>query len=69
MNSEPIYGAAEILVIELGYGSVARFFTEEGKVFAFQARAFGNKTPKYYTIKLDEENLIEEGSSATVYKI
>jgi hypothetical protein len=31
MNSEPTYGAAEILVIELGYGSVARFFTEEGK--------------------------------------
>jgi len=31
------------------------FFTEEGKVFAFQARAFGNETPKYYTIKLDEE--------------
>jgi len=30
------------------------FFTEDKKVFAFQARAFGNETPKYYTIKLDE---------------
>jgi len=30
------------------------FFNEHGKVFAFQARAFGDEMPKYYTIKLDE---------------
>jgi transcription elongation factor Elf1 len=31
------------------------FFNEHGKMFAFQARAFGKETPKYYTIKLDED--------------
>lgn len=30
------------------------FFDVEGKVFAYQARAFGNEQPKYYTIKIDE---------------
>lgn len=30
------------------------FFNDHGKVFAFQARAFGDEQPKYYTIKLDE---------------
>lgn len=30
------------------------FFNEHGKVFAYQARAFGDEIPKYYTIKLDE---------------
>ena len=30
------------------------FFDEDNNVFAFQARAFGKETPKYYTIKLDE---------------
>lgn len=30
------------------------FFNEHGKMFAFAARAFGTETPKYYTIKLDE---------------
>ena len=30
------------------------FFTKDGKCFAFQARAFGDEIPKYYTIKLDE---------------
>jgi len=30
------------------------FFTEDHEVFAYQARAFGKETPKYYTIKLDE---------------
>lgn len=31
------------------------FFTPEGKCFAFQGRAFGNETPKYLTIKVDED--------------
>ena len=31
------------------------YFTNAGKCFAYQARAFGDETPKYYTIKLDEE--------------
>lgn len=31
------------------------YFTEHGKCFAFQGRAFGKETPKYYTIKLDDD--------------
>jgi len=34
---------------------VIPFFDEQGNVFAFQGRAFGNEQPKYYTIKLDED--------------
>lgn len=30
------------------------YFTTSGKCFAYQARAFGNEEPKYYTIKIDE---------------
>lgn len=30
------------------------FFDEHGRCFAFQGRAFGKETPKYYTIKLDD---------------
>lgn len=30
------------------------FFKESGKVFAFQGRAYGDETPKYLTIKVDE---------------
>lgn len=30
------------------------FLNEHGRMFAFAARAFGNETPKYYTIKLIE---------------
>ena len=30
------------------------FFTRAGKCFAYQARAYGNEEPKYYTIKVDE---------------
>jgi transcription elongation factor Elf1 len=30
------------------------YFNNFGKCFAFQARAFGNEEPKYYTIKIDE---------------
>ena len=30
------------------------FRDEEGEVFAYQGRAFGNEQPKYITIKLDE---------------
>jgi hypothetical protein len=30
------------------------YFTNAGKCFAFQARAYGNEEPKYYTIKVDE---------------
>jgi DNA primase len=33
---------------------VIPFYDETGKVFAYQGRAFGNETPKYVTIKLDE---------------
>jgi hypothetical protein len=31
------------------------FRNEEGEIFAYQGRAFGSETPKYITIKLDEE--------------
>lgn len=31
------------------------FFNTHGKCIALQARAFGKETPKYYTIKVDEE--------------
>lgn len=31
------------------------YFDTHGKVFAFQARAFGKEQPKYYTIKIDED--------------
>ena len=31
------------------------YFTNAGKVFAFQGRAFGNEEPKYMTIKIDED--------------
>ncbi len=30
------------------------YFTNAGKCFAFQARAYGSEEPKYYTIKVDE---------------
>jgi transcription elongation factor Elf1 len=30
------------------------YFTNAGKCFAFQARAYGDEQPKYYTIKVDE---------------
>jgi hypothetical protein len=30
------------------------YFTPAGKCFAFQARAYGNEEPKYYTIKVDD---------------
>lgn len=30
------------------------FFNEHGKMFAFAARAFGDEVPKYFTIKIDE---------------
>lgn len=30
------------------------FFNEHGRMFAFAARAFGDETPKYYTIKMVE---------------
>ena len=30
------------------------YFTPHGKVFAYQARAYGNEEPKYFTIKVDE---------------
>lgn len=30
------------------------YFTEAGKMFAFQGRAYGDEQPKYFTIKLDE---------------
>jgi transcription elongation factor Elf1 len=30
------------------------YFNRHGKCFAFQARAFGNEQPKYYTIKVDD---------------
>ena len=33
---------------------VIPFYDEQGKVFAYQGRAFGKETPKYVTIKLDE---------------
>ena len=31
------------------------FRNEEGEIFAYQGRAFGTETPKYITIKLDED--------------
>ena len=31
------------------------FRNEEGEIFAYQGRAFGSETPKYITIKLDED--------------
>ena len=34
---------------------VLPFYDEKGKIFAFQGRAFGDETPKYITIKLNEE--------------
>lgn len=43
---EPIEGEHPRLIIP--------YFNNHGKVFAFQARAFGKETPKYYTIKVDE---------------
>jgi len=30
------------------------YFNSHGKVFAYQARAYGREEPKYYTIKIDE---------------
>jgi len=30
------------------------YFTNAGKCFAYQARAYGDEDPKYYTIKVDE---------------
>ena len=33
---------------------VIPFYDTDGKLFAFQGRAFGNEQPKYVTIKLDE---------------
>lgn len=33
---------------------VIPFFNEHGKVFAFQGRAFGDESPRYMTIKLDD---------------
>jgi transcription elongation factor Elf1 len=34
---------------------VIPFFNTHGKVVAFQGRAFGSEEPKYYTIKVDED--------------
>jgi transcription elongation factor Elf1 len=31
------------------------YFTQQGKCFAYSARAFANEEPKYYTIKLDDD--------------
>ena len=44
--TEPIEGEHPRMIIP--------FFTPAGKVFAFQARAYGDEDPKYYTIKVDE---------------
>lgn len=44
--TEPIEGEHPRMIIP--------FFTSAGKVFAFQARAYGDEDPKYYTIKVDE---------------
>jgi len=44
---EPIEGEHPRMIIP--------YFNEHGKCYAYQARAYGNETPKYYTIKLDEE--------------
>lgn len=43
---EPIEGEHPRMIIP--------FFTNAGKCFAFQARAYGDEQPKYYTIKVDE---------------
>ena len=43
---EPIEGDHPRMIIP--------YFTNAGKCFAFQARAYGNEDPKYYTIKVDE---------------
>ena len=34
------------------------FRDEQGEIFAYQGRAFGNETPKYITIKLKERDKI-----------
>lgn len=43
---EPIEGEHPRMIIP--------FFKPNGKCFAFQGRAYGDETPKYYTIKVDE---------------
>ena len=43
---EPIEGEHPRMIIP--------YFTPAGKCFAFQARAYGDEDPKYYTIKVDE---------------
>lgn len=44
---EPIVGEHPRMIIP--------YFTNAGKVFTYQARAYGNEEPKYYTIKIDED--------------
>jgi hypothetical protein len=44
---EPIEGEHPRMIIP--------YFNQHGKMFAFQARAFGKEQPKYYTIKIDED--------------
>jgi transcription elongation factor Elf1 len=43
---EPIVGEHPRMIIP--------YFTAAGKCFAYQARAYGDEQPKYYTIKVDE---------------
>lgn len=43
---EPIVGEHPRMIIP--------YFTPAGKCFAFQARAYGDEEPKYFTIKVDE---------------
>jgi transcription elongation factor Elf1 len=43
---EPIEGEHPRMIIP--------YFTPAGKCFAFQARAYGEEDPKYYTIKVDD---------------
>ena len=43
---EPIEGEHPRMIIP--------YFTNAGKCFAFQGRAYGDEEPKYYTIKVDE---------------
>lgn len=43
---EPIVGEHPRMIIP--------YFKPSGKCFAFQARAYGDEAPKYYTIKVDE---------------
>lgn len=43
---EPIEGEHPRMIIP--------YFTPAGKCFAFQARAYGDEEPKYFTIKVDE---------------